>query len=41
MGEGQDVETPLEHGDAGGLSAEQLQEYLKRLNPEDLGRFNP
>jgi len=23
------------------LSAEQLQEYLKRLNPEDLGRFNP
>ena len=20
---------------------EQLQEYLRRLNPEDLGRFNP
>lgn len=23
------------------MSAEQLQEYLKKLNPEDLGRFNP
>lgn len=23
------------------LSAEQLKEYLKKLNPEDLGRFNP
>jgi uncharacterized protein len=23
------------------LSAEQLQEYLRKLNPEDLGRFNP
>lgn len=40
-GEGQDAGTPLGPGDAGGLSAEQLQEYLKRLNPEDLGRFNP
>ncbi len=40
-GEGEDIETPLERGDTGGLSAEQLQEYLKRLNPEDLGRFNP
>jgi uncharacterized protein len=25
----------------GTLSAEQLKEYLKKLNPEDLGRFNP
>jgi bifunctional DNase/RNase len=24
-----------------GLSPEQLKEYLRRLNPEDLGRFNP
>ena len=23
------------------LSPEQLQEYLRKLNPEDLGRFNP
>jgi uncharacterized protein len=23
------------------MSPEQLQEYLRRLNPEDLGRFNP
>jgi uncharacterized protein len=23
------------------LTAEQLKEYLKKLNPEDLGRFNP
>ena len=35
-------EAPLSRGEAGGLlSPEQLQEYLKRLNPEDLGRFNP
>lgn len=27
--------------DLGGLSAEELQEYLRRLNPEDFGRFNP
>lgn len=25
----------------GGLSAEELQEYLRRLNPEDFGRFRP
>jgi bifunctional DNase/RNase len=25
----------------GGLSAEQLKEYLRGLKPEDLGRFNP
>jgi uncharacterized protein len=28
-------------GAGGTLDAEQLQEYLRRLNPEDLGRFNP
>lgn len=28
-------------GEGGPRSAEQLQEYLKKLNPEDLGRFNP
>jgi uncharacterized protein len=27
--------------DSGTLSAEQLQDYLRKLNPEDLGRFNP
>lgn len=33
---------PAGPGEGGGFpSAEQLQEYLKRLNPEDLGRFNP
>ena len=26
---------------AQGLTPEQLQEYLRKLNPEDLGRFNP
>jgi len=26
---------------AGGLSAEELKEYLRRLNPEDFGRFTP
>jgi hypothetical protein len=24
-----------------GLSPEQLREYLRRMNPEDFGRFNP
>lgn len=28
-------------GEEGARSAEQLQEYLRKLNPEDLGRFNP
>lgn len=31
---------PAESGGAG-LSPEQLREYLRRLNPEDFGRFNP
>jgi bifunctional DNase/RNase len=35
-------EPPVSPGEGGGFpSPEQLQEYLKRLNPEDLGRFNP
>jgi uncharacterized protein len=25
----------------GKLSAEELREYLRRMNPEDFGRFNP
>jgi len=38
----EEAEPPLKSGETGGFpSAEQLQEYLKRLNPEDLGRFNP
>lgn len=35
-------DAPLSSGESGAaLSPEQLQEYLRRLNPEDLGRFNP
>jgi bifunctional DNase/RNase len=36
---------PIDPGESGppapGLSPEQLQDHLRRLNPEDLGRFNP
>jgi hypothetical protein len=39
-GEG-DEESPPGMPPTPGLSPEQLQEYLRRLNPEDLGRFNP
>lgn len=35
-----DLETTTEP-EGQGMTAEQLQEYLKKLNPEDLGRFNP
>ncbi|CAN5761644.1 bifunctional nuclease family protein [soil metagenome] len=28
-------------GPAAGLSPDQLREYLRRMNPEDFGRFNP
>lgn len=35
-----DAPPPLE-GSGNPLTPEQLQEYLRRLNPEDLGRFNP
>jgi hypothetical protein len=34
-GRGGDLSPPMEPG------PEQLKEYLRRLNPEDLGRFNP
>jgi len=35
-------ETPSpDPGDTPRLNPEQLQDYLKKLNPEDLGRFNP
>lgn len=34
-------EFPPAQADAGSLSAEQLQDYLRKLKPEDLGRFNP
>ncbi len=27
--------------EAAGMDAEQLKEYLRNLNPEDFGRFNP
>jgi uncharacterized protein len=30
-----------ERGPEQQMTAEQLQEYLRKLNPEDLGRFNP
>lgn len=35
-GEGEAGGTP-----PGGLSAEELREYLRRMHPEDFGRFNP
>lgn len=34
-------EDSAEEDQESSLSAEQLQEYLRKLNPEDLGRFNP
>ncbi len=27
--------------EAAGMDAEQLKDYLRKLNPEDFGRFNP
>jgi len=35
--------TDVEEGEPGEpkMSAEELQEYLRKMNPEDLGRFNP
>lgn len=37
------LEAPAEGegGETSKMTPEQLQEYLKKLNPEDLGRFNP
>ncbi|HEX6926439.1 MAG TPA: bifunctional nuclease family protein [Longimicrobiaceae bacterium] len=32
---------PRSPGEGSSLSAEQLQDYLRKLKPEDLGRFNP
>ncbi|HEX7049560.1 MAG TPA: bifunctional nuclease family protein [Longimicrobiales bacterium] len=32
---------PATAEEEGGLRAEELKEYLRRLNPEDFGRFNP
>ncbi|HUE95250.1 MAG TPA: bifunctional nuclease family protein [Longimicrobiaceae bacterium] len=38
----EETEPAGEHeGDRQRMTAEQLQEYLKKLKPEDLGRFNP
>ncbi len=34
-------ETGAAEGPSSGLSPEQLKEHLRKLNPEDLGRFNP
>ena len=36
-----DTDTGLSSRQEESRSAEQLQEYLRKLNPEDLGRFNP
>lgn len=33
--------TPEEDEESSKMTAEELQAYLKKLNPEDLGRFNP
>lgn len=35
------TELEPESGEGETMTAEQLQEYLKKLKPEDLGRFNP
>lgn len=35
------LEAPPGEGPQPGLSPEQLKEHLRKLNPEDLGRFNP
>lgn len=32
---------PGEEKAPGTLSADELREYLRRMNPEDFGRFNP
>lgn len=38
---GSDPTQSVEGRAVGGLTPEELREYLKRMNPEDLGRFNP
>ena len=39
----EDFVAPTSEGEenVGGLSPEELREYLRRMNPEDFGRFNP
>lgn len=39
--EGLEAEPEAEGGPETGMTAEQLKEYLRKLNPEDLGRFKP
>ncbi len=41
--EGEPGEPPeeAESAESKGMDAEQLKEYLKKLNPEDFGRFTP
>jgi len=41
MDEASELAGPTEGSETGGLSPEQLREYLRRLDPEDFGRFNP
>ncbi|HEX2095041.1 MAG TPA: bifunctional nuclease family protein [Longimicrobiaceae bacterium] len=36
-----ELPSPESPEEGGKMTPEQLQEYLKKLNPEDLGRFNP
>jgi bifunctional DNase/RNase len=36
-----DLPAPGPAGREEGMSATELQEYLRKLNPEDFGRFNP
>ena len=38
---GQIPDEVTETEETGGMNAEQLKEYLKKMNPEDFGRFNP
>ena len=38
---GQIPEELAESDETGGMNAEQLKDYLKKMNPEDFGRFNP
>jgi bifunctional DNase/RNase len=45
VAEGEGIEPPdqtsSQGGSSSGLTAEELREHLRRLNPEDFGRFNP
>jgi len=35
------TDAPASDQNVGNLSPDELREYLKRMNPEDFGRFNP